>query len=146
MAKSTVKAATKNTNAAKPAVKPVDKASGKVAVKQHAAPTVAHRFVQTPPAGMLRSYFVAWILHQIGALKADTPFKLWPSFNATWHISKGTLQRQGVGHSLTVAGAEYFNSDKQSADADLVKAFQHAIATGQKPDAYKFTMLPMTLK
>lgn len=107
-------------------------------------------FFQNVPGGgkTLRAYLIGMILAQIGGLKPNLPFKLWPAANVSGHTKNGRMKRDDSlkgGYKLTQSGVTYFAAEAQQADKDMVSAMVAAVKTGSRPPCHNYEMSQMTL-
>jgi hypothetical protein len=101
-------------------------------------------FLETTPDALvekelLRAYFVAVIQLQIGILRSNVPFRLWPNANVDSHRKKGRIVKQKVGSFiLTEIGVAFFTRE----GAPRVRLLKCFLAALQSDDV---SMLPSEL-
>lgn len=101
-------------------------------------------FQQTPGGNILRAYFMGFIAAQLGGIKANTPFRLWPAANVSGHVASKRLTKVEPNvYKLTVAGVNYLTNPEAAPDKEMVAGMVKAIKTGEKPAFYKFEMSPV---
>ena len=140
--------------AAKPATATVlPAATRRVRVSRTAAASGKPRslyFFQNVPGGgkTLRAYLLGMVLAQIGSLKPNAPFKLWPAANVSGHTSNGRMKRatdvKGA-YVLTQSGVTYFGADEGKPEKGMVDAMVAAVKTGTRPACHNYEMSQMLL-
>lgn len=130
----------------------VDKATAKrnIKVSKTAAPSKGKTlwfFQQTPAGKLLRAYFVALVTCQVGGIKPNVPFRLWPYANVAGHLANGRMKRgdKPGTFTLTQAGVNYLTNDEQKPEKDTVAGMVEAVKAGKRPAFYNFELSEMKL-
>ena len=91
-------------------------------------------FTATPTGPLLRAYFIALALRQLGGnFVKSRKFKLWPRANFSGHVHAGRLNAHGKDvYSFTAEGVTYFR-DTRPASKNLLDAMLKAVGTGKPP-------------